>query len=141
MLKEVFKYWLKGADVVICDVPLLIESKMDRFMSFTVVVYCSENIQLERLKKRDGLKDEQAMQRIKAQMPMAEKVEKADIVLDNSTDMSQLKIQVQNMIKKVRPSTLTWFLEYLSPPVVVAVLTYALVRFTPHLLRSMSTFE
>lgn len=39
MLKEAFKYWLKGADVVFCDVPLLIESKMDKFMSLTVVVY------------------------------------------------------------------------------------------------------
>lgn len=39
MAKQAFLYWIKGADVVIFDVPLLIESKLDRFMSMTVVVY------------------------------------------------------------------------------------------------------
>jgi dephospho-CoA kinase len=39
MLKQAFYYWIKGADVVIFDVPLLIESKLDRFMSTTVVVF------------------------------------------------------------------------------------------------------
>ncbi|CEI90733.1 Putative Dephospho-CoA kinase [Rhizopus microsporus] len=116
MLKQAFKYWLRGADLVVFDVPLLIESKLDKFMSYTVVVYCSDNLQLQRLKKRDNMTDEQAMQRIKAQMPMSEKVEKADIVIDNSTDLKQLEIQVKNMINKVRPSTLTWLLEYAGPP-------------------------
>lgn len=39
MLKLTFLYWIKGADMVIFDVPLLIESKLDRFMSTNIVVY------------------------------------------------------------------------------------------------------
>ncbi|KAI9276249.1 dephospho-CoA kinase [Sporodiniella umbellata] len=138
MLKEAFKYWVKGESMVIFDVPLLIESKMDRMMGYTVVVYCSENIQLKRLKERDGIKDDQvAMTRIKAQMPMADKVEKADIVLDNSTDLQQLQIQVQNMVKKVRPSRLTWAFEYFGPPMLLVALSFTLVRFGPRLLFSL----
>ncbi|KAG1135246.1 hypothetical protein G6F37_012988 [Rhizopus arrhizus] len=137
MLKEAFKYWIKGADIVVFDVPLLIESKLDKFMSYTVVVYSSESIQLKRLKERDGLTDELAMQRIKAQMPMAEKIERADIVIDNSTDLEQLKIQVKNMAKKVRPSTFTWLLEYIGPPVTITTTLYVFVLSAPYLLRSV----
>ncbi|KAG0744158.1 hypothetical protein G6F57_002878 [Rhizopus arrhizus] len=137
MLKEAFKYWIKGADIVVFDVPLLIESKLDKFMSYTVVVYSSESIQLKRLKERDGLTDELAMQRIKAQMPMAEKIERADIVIDNSTDLEQLKIQVKNMAKKVRPSTFTWLLEYIGPPVAIITTLYVFVYSAPYLLRSV----
>lgn len=39
MVKQALLYWIKGADVVVFDVPLLIESKLDRFMSTNVVVY------------------------------------------------------------------------------------------------------
>ena len=39
MVKQAFLYWIKGTDVVIFDVPLLIESKLDRFMSCVVVVF------------------------------------------------------------------------------------------------------
>lgn len=39
MAKQAFYYWIKGEDIVIFDVPLLIESKLDRFMSTTVVVF------------------------------------------------------------------------------------------------------
>ncbi|EIE89929.1 hypothetical protein G6F46_003574 [Rhizopus delemar] len=137
MLKEAFKYWIKGADIVVFDVPLLIESKLDKFMSYTVVVYSSESLQLKRLKERDGLTDELAMQRIKAQMSMAEKIERADIVIDNSTDLEQLKIQVKNMAKKVRPSTFTWLLEYIGPPAAITTTLYVFVRSAPYLLRSV----
>ena len=99
--------------------------------------HSSESIQLKRLKERDGLTDELAMQRIKAQMPMAEKIERADIVIDNSTDLEQLKIQVKNMAKKVRPSTFTWLLEYIGPPVAIITTLYVFAYSAPYLLRSV----
>lgn len=39
MLKQAFLYWLKGSDVVVLDVPLLIESGMDKLVGKTIVVY------------------------------------------------------------------------------------------------------
>ncbi|KAI8978028.1 dephospho-CoA kinase [Pilobolus umbonatus] len=125
MVKQAFLYWLKGADMVVLDVPLLIESHLDRFVGVVVVVYCSDMLQLQRLRKRDNISEEVAMHRIKAQMPMADKIEKADIIIDNSTDLIQLEQQVKRMVKKVRPSTITWFIEYMAPPVIVSVMVYA----------------
>ena len=39
MLRQAFFHWLKGADVVVLDVPLLLESGMDKLVGTTVVVY------------------------------------------------------------------------------------------------------
>lgn len=39
MLKQVFYYWMIGSKLVVLDVPLLFESKLDRFVGTTVVVY------------------------------------------------------------------------------------------------------
>jgi dephospho-CoA kinase len=91
-------------------------------------------LQLQRLRKRDNLTEDQALNRINSQMPMSEKVEKADIVLDNSSDVHQLEIQVKNMIKKIRPSTLTWLLEYAGPPISFALCTYAIKVYSPAVL-------
>ncbi|KAI9476555.1 MAG: dephospho-CoA kinase [Benjaminiella poitrasii] len=134
MLKEAFLHWLKGTDIVIFDVPLLIESKLDRFMSTNVVIYCSDVLQLQRLRKRDNLSEEQALQRIKAQMPMSEKVAKADIVLDNSSNIQQLETQVKNMIEKLRPSRLTWLFEYAGPPAALILLSVLIKQYSPSLL-------
>jgi dephospho-CoA kinase len=85
-------------------------------------------LQLQRLKKRDNISEEDALKRISAQMPMSEKVEKADIVLDNSSDLKQLEIQVKNMVKKIKPSTFTWLLEYLGLPAAL-VLSVAFIKY------------
>ncbi|KAI8081623.1 dephospho-CoA kinase [Halteromyces radiatus] len=130
MFKQVVYHWITGAKVVILDVPLLFESKLDRFVGTTVVVYCSEILQLQRLVKRDGLDEELATQRMRAQTPLSEKVELADIVIDNSSDLSQLSIQVKNLIKKITPSTTTWLLEYIGPPALFASFIVAIRHYS-----------
>lgn len=70
-------------------------------------------------------------------MPMVEKVEKADIVLDNSSDIQQLEIQVKNMIKKIKPSKLIWLFEYAGPPVTIALLSVVVKRYAPTLLHTI----
>ena len=97
----------------------------------------SDILQLQRLKKRDNLTEEQALQRIKSQMPMTEKVEKADYVLDNSSDLHQLEIQVKNLVKKIKPSTLTWLFEYIGPPTAVALFSVFAKQYAPTLLKSI----
>ncbi|ORX56342.1 dephospho-CoA kinase [Hesseltinella vesiculosa] len=124
MVKQVFYYWLTGYRVVVLDVPLLFESKLDRFVGTTVVVYCSEVLQLQRMMKRDGFDERTATQRLRAQKPLSEKVELADIVIDNSSDLSQLKIQVRQLVQKITPGPVVWLVEYMGPPFLLAAAAY-----------------
>ena len=78
MLKE------QGYSAIVLDAPLLFEAGAEQLVDFTWVVAVDEQIQLERLLARDSITMSQARQRIDAQMPLAEKKARGDVVIDNS---------------------------------------------------------
>ncbi|KAJ1645765.1 hypothetical protein IWQ61_010278 [Dispira simplex] len=94
MFKQVLSYYLRGEPIILLDVPLLFESRLDRFVTDTVVVYCPQDIQLGRLMRRNGFDGVAAQQRIGAQMPIAYKRDRANFVIDNSGDLEFTKTQV-----------------------------------------------
>lgn len=73
--------------VVVMDVPLLLEAGMDKDLAEVIVVYVPEALQLKRLMARDGIGEKAAMARIRSQMPIEEKRQRATIVIDNSGDI------------------------------------------------------
>lgn len=93
--------------VVILDVPLLIEAGMDAGLSDIIVVYVPEAVQVRRLMERDGLSRDRAMARIRSQMPIEEKKERATIVIDNTGSRESTRarsIEVyQNLCEKHAP--------------------------------------
>ncbi|XP_040845243.1 dephospho-CoA kinase domain-containing protein [Ochotona curzoniae] len=95
MVKETFKYFLRGYRYVILDIPLLFETKkLLKYMKHTVVVYCDRDTQLARLMQRNNLSREDAEARIRAQLPLTEKIHLARHVLDNSGEWSATRRQV-----------------------------------------------
>ncbi len=88
--------------VVIYDVPLLIEAKMDRLVDLVVVVYVPAEVQLARLQSRDSLSAEEALARVEAQMPLEEKRAYADAVIDNSGTLTATRRQVGRFWKELQ---------------------------------------
>jgi dephospho-CoA kinase len=83
--------------VLVVDVPLLLEVGVaDRFDKI-VVVDARESVQINRLMQRDGTTEEEAKQALKAQMPLSEKVELADYVIDNNSTLADTEIQVRKV--------------------------------------------
>lgn len=66
----------------VVEIPLLFEKNLAEGFDYTLCLACSEPVQLERLEKR-GLPREQARSRIAAQMPLEEKMRRADFCLFN----------------------------------------------------------
>ncbi len=87
--------------ILIIDAALIYEAKMDRLMDKIIVVYINEDEQAKRLIERNDLSKEEALQRIKSQMPIKEKVKMADYVIDNSNSMDETKKQVEKIWKKL----------------------------------------
>ncbi len=85
---------LNQLSVVVLVVPLLFEAEMTDLVSEIWVVYCSPAQQIERLIHRDRLSLEQAQARIASQMPIAAKVARSAIALDNSFTSEVLLKQV-----------------------------------------------
>ncbi|HOW34884.1 MAG TPA: dephospho-CoA kinase [Candidatus Omnitrophota bacterium] len=81
--------------VVIIDAPLLIEAGLGIIVDFLVVVKANRRQQLARTVKRTGIARGEALKRIKAQMPLAEKIRMADAVIDNRGSLTRTKEQVK----------------------------------------------
>ena len=81
--------------VVVLMVPLLFEAGLTDLCQEVWVVDCSEQQQLQRLMRRDGLRENDAKMRLKAQWPLAEKCRLADRVIDNRGDQQLLEQQIK----------------------------------------------
>lgn len=122
MLKQTVAAWVRGSDIVVLDIPLLFESKLDRFCSTTVVVSCSKEQELARLLARDShLTEEDARKRIESQMTLEEKRARAGHIIDNSGSLEELYTQIDELIAKVRPSSVSTFATWLGPPIATGV--------------------
>ena len=104
---EIAKLWMKGCKVIVLDIPLLFETKMDRWTNPVIVVWVNPETQIERLMSRDGCSEEQAQNRINAQLALDWKKSEADIVIDNSGSLDDTKQQFQEVLRKVS-EPLTW---------------------------------
>lgn len=89
-----------GAKCLVLDIPLLFESKLTHYVDKTLVVYVDEEVQLDRLMERDGYSEEEALQRIQSQMPVIEKAELADSIIDNNGDRYESYKQLEEILKK-----------------------------------------
>jgi len=92
----------KPRAVVIYEVPLLFEAGVDKRVDKTIVVTANRNIQIARLKKRNGLSGAEAIRRIRSQMPLAKKIQRADHVLNGTLPRPSLRRQVGQLLKSLR---------------------------------------
>ena len=85
-------------DFFFADIPLLYETGGETLCERVVVVACSRNIQLDRLAKRKSLKRSEAEQMINSQMPLEEKIKRADHVVWNNGHRVTLMEQAKELV-------------------------------------------
>lgn len=83
------------ARAVVIDAPLLIEAGLTKIVDAVVVVSAGNKAQLARLIKKTGLSQKAIAQRISRQLPLREKIRKADFVIDNNGVRSKTYQQVK----------------------------------------------
>ncbi len=88
-----------SAPILVLVIPLLFEADLENLVSEIWVVSCSAEQQQERLIQRNNLSTEQAVARINSQLPISEKVARADVILDNSSSLESLLQQVDLVMK------------------------------------------
>lgn len=122
-LKQIIEYFFQLHSLIIWDVPLLFEVGLNRYLSHTLVICCDEPLQLERLKQRDNIQDDQqALKRMNAQMNINEKCRRARYVIDNSDTKDVLHKRLQTFLSTIQPSqmsTIAWFVALVIPVSIV----------------------
>jgi dephospho-CoA kinase len=99
---EAIEGWFRRADLIgvpfaIADIPLLFETERDRDFDRIVVAACAPETQLDRLMARDGITEAEARQRLAAQMPIDEKIARADYVVRTDGSFEQTDRQIDGI--------------------------------------------
>lgn len=94
MLKEKEEHLNNGEETVILDIPLLFESKLTELVDRTLLVYVDYETQLARLMNRNNLSKGESEARIQSQMPLKDKIQLADAVIDNNGTIEATKDQL-----------------------------------------------
>jgi dephospho-CoA kinase len=84
--------------VVVYEVPLLFESGAHKRVDKVIVVTADRETQIARLKQRNGLSRREAVRRINNQMALAQKVDRADAVLDGTDAKAAVRKEVRRLL-------------------------------------------
>ena len=139
MFKQVAMAYLKGHWAVVLDIPLLFESKLDRFCGVAMVVAVRDpEIQMQRLMARDShLSREDAENRVKSQGDVREKAKRSEargvgkgVVLWNDGSREDLKLQLEAKINEMRRGSPEWWGWALlaCPPLAIAVAAWRILE-------------
>jgi dephospho-CoA kinase len=88
----------------IADIPLLYETGRDRDFDAVIVTACDPEEQVRRVIRRDGLSEAEARQRVAAQLPIAEKMARADCVIDTGGSFDDTERQVRGVFETLSTS-------------------------------------
>jgi dephospho-CoA kinase len=90
----------EGTPVVFYMAPLLIEAGVTSQVDEVWVVYADRKTQVTRIMQRDGVSRKEALQRLAAQMPIAEKRTYGKVVIDNRGTPEETERQVKDIWEK-----------------------------------------
>ena len=85
----------EGATIVVVEAALLIEANWTPLVDQVWVVTSEEEDVVSRLAARNNLNEESVRARIASQMPQAERVKHADVIISNEGDLAQLGSRVK----------------------------------------------
>ncbi len=95
------EYRRQGVDVVVLEVPLLLEVGWTQLVDEVWVTIASEATVLRRLQERTGLSEPESLARIRSQMTNEERVKHADVVINNDCDLTDLKAKVSELWQRL----------------------------------------
>ena len=87
-----------GTPVAVADIPLLFETGRAAEYDAVVVAACPAGMQVSRIVARDGASREQALRRVAAQLPIDDKVRRADYVIDTSGSYADTDAAVDHVL-------------------------------------------
>jgi dephospho-CoA kinase len=106
-VREATEAWFDALDparyaFAIADIPLLYEVGRDRDFDCVIVTAVDPETQVRRVIERDGATDEEARQRIAAQLPIDDKVRRADFVIRTDGSFEQTDQQVRAVFAELQ---------------------------------------
>ena len=87
--------------MVVIDAPLLIEAGWHRWVDYLVVVKASRALQVRRVMAQRQMTQPEALRRLRSQMPIRQKINMADIVIDNRMSLKETQKQTHMIVQRL----------------------------------------
>ena len=100
------EYRQQGTRVVVLEAPLLLEAGWTSLVDEVWVTTAPEATVLKRLEERTGLSQAESLARIRSQLPSAERVRHAAVVINTDCDLDELKSRVKELWRRLELDTL-----------------------------------
>lgn len=88
--------------VLAIEIPLLIECGLESMVDQVMLVAAEQDTQVGRLTSRGRISPQEALRRIQTQMPVSQKVERADMVVWNEGDLDELEGSVRGLWEEIK---------------------------------------
>ena len=87
---------------VFVSVPLMFEAGFEDIFDKIIFVSAPENLRLKRLMLRNNLTEEDALKRIKSQLPESNKISKSSYIIKNDSDIEQIIPQIKVILSDIK---------------------------------------
>jgi len=88
--------------IIIADVPLLFEGKMQHLFDVTILVLIEPEEQIRRLIRRNKITEPEARKRLACQWPIKDKIALADMVIDNRGSLWETQSRVDKVWRQLK---------------------------------------
>lgn len=85
---------------IVIDAPLLIEANMHETADVVVIIYSGEDIRLKRIITRDRITEDEALTRMRSQMPIEMMRQYAHVLIENNGDRETLENEIEKLTRK-----------------------------------------
>lgn len=99
IFKIINKKISESKGIVFLDAPLLFEYNIEFLADKIIVVKTTKEEQIKRLMNRDNIDREYAIKKINSQMPIEEKIKKANYIIDNSNSVEDTYVQIKQILE------------------------------------------
>jgi len=94
---QIEEYRRQEVGVVVLEAPLLLEAGWTSLVDEVWVIVAPESTVLRRLQEKVSLSEEQALARIRSQLPSQERVKHADVVIDTDCSLYEVRARVEEL--------------------------------------------
>lgn len=101
VFKEIALLTKAKKGIAIVEAPVVFERGYEKRFHKVIVVYIEKETALKRL-ELSGINRKSAIKRLSCQMPIEEKIKRADFVIDNSGTPDKTRIQVKDIYKELK---------------------------------------
>jgi dephospho-CoA kinase len=90
-----------NTNIFVSEAALTVEAGFTDFFDKVIVVYCTKDVQIERLMERDRISRKDALQKLKSQMKPEEKLKYADYKIDTSQTLQSTVEQTERIYRNL----------------------------------------